>query len=373
MSSNARWRTIAIIAIALVWNIGVWNFETYQVWLFVLALYLAVALFVLVRRTLAVRRMVRALRRLDPAFRHQFIRSINSAIVGEYYDARLRAEGEPDTTGLVERYPFSPSDAREESVRYWTVMVIGASALATPLVWPHMRTWQLSAALVVVVLSVGTLVLIRRRIRHLDTVLEVSPFSLTEVQPDGTRRTITFNQPLAFRLNRWRGRIVLATAPGPRREAIVLDFDRLGFNRLLACVMIWGGFVRQQPAPQRSPGDAPPVQAAPPRTIPVPVPWEIPTSVSQYTIQRWAAALWPTFAALALVPLLHRLTQSVEPRVEPLPLAPVRVAPCIDGALPNRPCLDLLGDTVWIQLDGRPDSATILKGDRLYFKHERNP
>jgi hypothetical protein len=353
-----------------------WNFESYEVLTLALALALALVLVAMARRGLAVRRTVRALRRLDPAFRRRIIRSIDSAIVGRYYDERLAAEGEPEIAGLVERYPFSPSDAREESLRYWIVLSIGAGALLALLVWPRMSVWRLVVAGVVIVLSVVALLLIRRRIAHLQTVLEVSPFSLTEVGPDGARRTIAFNQPLALGVNRWRGRIVLAIAHGARRQAIVLDFDRLGFNRLIGRVMAWGGFARQPTSSDSPPAPTEPAPAEPAvQRISIPVPWEIPT-VRQYSIQRVATALWPTFVALALLPLLHRLSQATEPRFVPLPVAAAPAAPMrvtddlsLDTLIAKSTAFAYPGeflvlanrDTVWIEPDGREDSATVLR------------
>jgi hypothetical protein len=80
--------------------------------------------------SLAVRRMVRALRRLDPAFRRRLVNSINSETVREYYDQRLRLEGDADVTGVVDRYPFAPSDGSERiAAAFWPALLVLALAI----------------------------------------------------------------------------------------------------------------------------------------------------------------------------------------------------------------------------------------------------
>src|SRR5580704_16798715 len=99
MTSNERTQLILSLALGAAIFTAM-NYDTSQVWLVILAGYLFVAVVSYVRRALAVRRMVRALRRLDPAFRRHVVKSINSESGREYYDQRLRREGDADVTGV---------------------------------------------------------------------------------------------------------------------------------------------------------------------------------------------------------------------------------------------------------------------------------
>src|SRR5215813_15542815 len=119
MASNDRVRAILVYTVGIAFYFWVMNFDPDHIWVLILAVYLVAVGIAYVRQVLAVRRMVRNLRRLDPAFRRQFVNSINVDAVRDYYDQLFREEGDADVTGVVERYPFSPSDAVEQTRWYW--------------------------------------------------------------------------------------------------------------------------------------------------------------------------------------------------------------------------------------------------------------
>ncbi|HTA72732.1 MAG TPA: hypothetical protein VK733_00605 [Gemmatimonadaceae bacterium] len=251
MTSNERTQLILSLALGAAVFTAM-NYDTSQVWLVILAGFLFVVVVSYVRRALAVRRMVRALRRLDPAFRRQVVNSINSESVRDYYDQRLRLEGDADVAGVVERYPFAPSDRSEQTRRYWTLMLVAGLALASPILWPHMAVWQRAIALTVVLICLGLLAMNRRRMRRLDTVLEVSPYGLAEIQPDGTRRVLTFNQPLACRVNRWRSRVEVAPVGGRQSDRIFVDSIASGSTGCSwLCFCSGNSFSRRRPRPPR--------------------------------------------------------------------------------------------------------------------------
>jgi uncharacterized membrane protein YhaH (DUF805 family) len=308
MTSNERTQLILSLALGAAIFTAM-NYDTSQVWLVILAGYLFVVVVSYVRRALAVRRMVRALRRLDPAFRRQVVNSINSESVRDYYDQRLRLEGDADVAGVVERYPFAPSDRSEQTRWYWTLMLVAGLALASPILWPHMAVWQRAIALTVVLICLGLLAMNRRRMRRLDTVLEVSPYGLAEIHPDGTRRVLTFNQPLACRVNRWRSRVEVAPVGGRQSDRIFVDFDRVGFNRLFMAVLLLGKFIQpktSEAAASEQPSAEQPSAEQPKQSIPIPVPLQLPT-FSQWQAQRIAAAFWPALLMLALALVVQRL------------------------------------------------------------------
>ena len=361
MPSNDRVRRVVILVTGIAFYFWVLSFGPDQTWAVMLVGYVLIVVLAYVRQAIAVRRMVRALRRLDPAFRRAAVNSIDVDFIRDYYDQRLRAEGDADITGFVERYPFAASETREQTRWYWSIIGVAALTLASQIVWPHASVWQRAIAFAVVLVCVILLAIIRERFRRLDTVLEVSPYGLAEVHPDGTRRLLPFNQRLVCRVNRWRGRVDVIPLDGRRRDRIALDFDRVGFNRLVMCVLVMGGFMRPQVHAPVS--DAPEL---PSRRVAIPVPWQFPTIASD-----GLARLWPLMFSLAFVPLMLRLAAQLQPRFEPLNVA----APLPANALaldsliakkttfsyPGEYIVRAAGDTVWIALAGRADSATVLE------------
>ena len=322
--------------------------------------YVLVMIVAYLRQVLGVRRIVRVLRRLDPAFRRAAVSSIDNDFIREYYDQRLRAEGEADITGFVERYPFATSEKPEQTRWYWLIMAVAILALGSQILWPHMAGWQRAMALGVVLACVVLLAVIRERFRRLDTVLEVSQYGLAEVHPDGTRRMLQFNQRLVCRVNRWRGRIDVMPLGGRRRDRIILDFDRVGFNRLIMYVLVMGGFMRP-PLHAMAASDAPRE-----RRVTIPVPWEFPT------LQMWRLTrAWPLFLGLALAPLAGRLGMDLPPKLailnvpRPIPTNALALDSVIAKATgfnyPGEYIVRAPGDTVYIMLAGRADSATVLE------------
>jgi hypothetical protein len=163
-----------------------------------------VALHVL-SRALQVRQTLRNLRRLDPERRRAIVDNIRPFVARTYYDQQLRIDGEPEIGTTVERYPFSPRERREQELLYWAITLIAAVVLLAQTLIAHVATWERLACGAVVAACVAALWFLRRRSRHLETVIEVSPFGLVEIHPDGQRRHLRFGIALQLRVNR-RGR-----------------------------------------------------------------------------------------------------------------------------------------------------------------------
>ena len=99
--------------------------------------------------------------------------------------------------------------------------------------------WRV-AAIAFGVLAVASAWWSSRRQRTFASVIEITPFRLTERAADGTSRTLLFNRYLELHNEPRRQRAIL-TAGGPD-GAILLDYRRMAFNRLASLVMQYGGF-----------------------------------------------------------------------------------------------------------------------------------
>jgi hypothetical protein len=204
------------------------------------------------------RRTVRRLRQFDAARRAAILETVRSPAAREYYAERLREEGEPEVGGIVERYPFSPTDRRAMLTAHW--LAVGAAIAAV--VWlfriPPDIEWERIACLVAVVAAAVVGVVARSQSRQLDTVIEVSAYNIVEVQPDGVRQGIRWGGALRLRRRRWLGRWELSPLGAPRSATLVLDPRRVGFDRLIGRILYWGGFLAPAGAGAGAGAGAPP-------------------------------------------------------------------------------------------------------------------
>ena len=100
--------------------------------------------------------------------------------------------------------------------------------------------------------ALAAMVLLRRRLRRLATVLEVSTFSVAECRPDGIKRVLRFGQPLELRSRRRPRRFELR--PAGQQESIRLDYDRVGFWRAMELIWGYAGFPTLESAPESDDG-----------------------------------------------------------------------------------------------------------------------
>ena len=83
----------------------------------------------------------------------------------------------------------------------------------------------------------------KRYLRLLQIRIEVSPFAVTEVHPDGTRRTLFWQDAVRLRRRRWPARWEVVAGNG--NEHITISRELLRVYRALVLVVEYGGF---QPA-----------------------------------------------------------------------------------------------------------------------------
>jgi hypothetical protein len=98
--------------------------------------------------------------------------------------------------------------------------------------------------------GLGGLVLLRRRDRVLRSVLEISAFSIAEIAEDGTRRALSWNQPLLLVNRPRRNQFEIMTAD--RTSALKVEYDRVGFYRAADLIVQYGGFTSDEPGTETS-------------------------------------------------------------------------------------------------------------------------
>ena len=187
------------------------------------------------------RRAVQRMRSLDPAVRDARFARMWLSGVRRQLASRVRDEGEVEVVDGLERFPFARGAQRAVATGFWTCAAIGV-ALQVVLIAgvPHVRRpvgW--------VMLVIGTLFTVaaawtRVRLRHMETVLEVSLFAIAEVQPNGVRRSYRWADPLLLRGRPHLRRLELSMEREP--GYISLDYDRVGIDRAVQIVLERGGF-----------------------------------------------------------------------------------------------------------------------------------
>jgi hypothetical protein len=190
------------------------------------------------------RREVKAYLSMDPEVRERLLSRVWLSVTREYLREQLAKEPDVEIAQSAEKYPFPTMDKQLVTRLYWALAVVAAALLSSAL-----DLVSLPAGIRVMLICVGGFLLValgylRLRAEHLLTVLEITPFAIAEIHPNGSRRVLSFNQPLELRNRPRLGRVELR-AQGVRAY-IALDYARVGFQRALDRVLTFGGF--RQPA-----------------------------------------------------------------------------------------------------------------------------
>ncbi len=186
------------------------------------------------------RQAMRDVLSMDPAARQIFIEHIWLGSVRRKVEESVARAGDVQTEGVVERYPFPAGERCLVTRVFWALMSVAlliAAATTGLLSFSPVLSWTLVVLAGVLGLLLWT---VKRRDTHLATVLEVSPYTIAEIDPDEKRRSIRWDQALRLRNRPRLGRLELSTADG--RERIDIDYDRIGVQRALQRVLEYGGF-----------------------------------------------------------------------------------------------------------------------------------
>ena len=148
--------------------------------------------------------------------------------------------------GEVERFGFAPVLKRAASTQYWLLFC----SIALMLVSSRYVRLPASGGLVVLALisvcGFAGLQLLNRWRQYLDTWLEVSKFSISEVWPNGTRRTLLWNQKLWLDNQPRRRRVRILVAD--KSDGIAIHYRRTNSVRAYRLVVEYGGFQELPPA-----------------------------------------------------------------------------------------------------------------------------
>lgn len=188
----------------------------------------------------ALSQILATLRSQDRAGRQAILDRIPSPRLRAYLEEVLRNEGSEEREGDVEHFPYPRSMQRRWARAYWLATLAGAAALLWAAIAAKAATLWRVVAITFGALAVMGAWLSSKRQRALASVIEITPFRLTERAADGTSRTLLFNRYLELHNEPRRQRAIL-TAGGPH-GAILLDYRRMAFNRLASLIMQYGGF-----------------------------------------------------------------------------------------------------------------------------------
>jgi len=159
---------------------------------------------------------IRGIRALGPEERHAYLQRIWLSRTRMELTDRVAAEGEVEIDGNVERFPFSRGAHRAMSAAFWISAIlsgalqIGLIAFAHQI--PRAAGWiMLASAILLAVFAAWA----RMRAQQMETVLEINPFGIAEVQPGGDRRSIRWNDSLQLRGRPRRRRLELSAEGRP--------------------------------------------------------------------------------------------------------------------------------------------------------------
>lgn len=184
-------------------------------------------------------RTIRFLLRLDIEERKQALAEMGDGEVEreikEGLDEEPVTEGQPP----VERFPFPRRMTRDLVITY-AIGVLVALGGVTLAALTSSANLQLLGAAAALVAALTTIVVAMQRSKLLTSAIEISPFAISQVWADGTRRTMLWRDVLFLRNRPWLGRFELLAAD--RRTGIHLHYDRVAFKRAFELVVQYGGF-----------------------------------------------------------------------------------------------------------------------------------
>jgi len=201
-----------------------------------------------IRSFLQVRNARHRFRGLTPTLQNHLIERSWLSVSRDFYSETQEPEGLPEKDGNIERFPFSRTDRRDNHVAFWLVAALVLALYSVAFViggLPRSVAWALWITATLLSLLLAWL---RSRDLHLGTVLESSPFTLTEIAEDGSRRTVQWSQPLWARNRPWLRRVEIRVAGRP--EYIALDYTRLAIGRVFDLV--------EEYAPKKENAERPP-------------------------------------------------------------------------------------------------------------------
>ena len=198
----------------------------------------------------ALSQILATLRSQDRAGRQAILDRIPSPRLRGYLEEVLRSDGSEEREGDVEQFPYPRSLQRFWVRSYWLATTGGAAALLWAAIAAETSSFWRLAAILGGVLAVAGAWWSSQRQRTFASVIEITPFRVTERAADGRSRTLLFNRYLELH-NEPRKQRAILTAGGPD-GSILLDYRRMAFNRLASLIMQYGGFRPEESEPRPS-------------------------------------------------------------------------------------------------------------------------
>jgi hypothetical protein len=191
------------------------------------------------RERAAFYQIVWQLRAADRPTRERLLAELDPPKLRDAIARVIADDGVEEQEGDVERFPYPQGLKRFVSRRYWVLWSMAALLLllsAFSSMWIPLRVASAGLALFFGALAWKA----SREERALDSVIEVTPFRVSECFPDGRRRTLSLRGRLVLLNEPARQRVLLAG--GPDDAGIALDYRRMGFSRMCELIVRYGGF-----------------------------------------------------------------------------------------------------------------------------------
>jgi hypothetical protein len=201
------------------------------------------------RKAAAFWALVWQVRGTDAADRPQMLAEIAPAELRRRIEQIVARDGIEERDGDVERFPFPLGLRRRIARRYWTCWSIAVASLIGAAATVANTPLTVAAICLAVLAGIGAWRASRQE-AVLEPIIEITPSRISELRPDGGKRTLLWNRDLELFLN-------AKAAYGTLRERasnieIQLDYRRLGISRLLDLVVRYGQFAEVESLPPAS-------------------------------------------------------------------------------------------------------------------------
>jgi hypothetical protein len=179
--------------------------------------------------------------------RTRMLAELEPAKLREEVTRVLAADGSEERVDGLEQFPFPKTLIKQTTRLYWTMWVFSIALLAISAFTAGPMAYRLAG---VAVAGLCGFVAFRawQREDAFQTIIEVTPFRISELHPNGLIRTIQWNQYLELRNEPQRSCVRLSS--GEHDEGLALDYRRMAFTRLLELVREYGRFSKAESAPK---------------------------------------------------------------------------------------------------------------------------
>jgi hypothetical protein len=205
------------------------------------------AVFVIVRvgwstyhkRKADIRRAIAELRTYEAADRQRILEAVESEDLRQRLRSELGRDGSETRDGLTEVFPFPEALRRRATRRYWRDWATSAAALLiaalVPALDPIWRELWLAAGIVLLWRARR----FNRWYQAVASVIEVNPFRIAHVWPDGARQTISFADGAVCEDVPADQLFVVRSGS----VAIPVSYHLMGFNRIAQLVEEYGAAI----------------------------------------------------------------------------------------------------------------------------------